>query len=328
VQIVVRVASLQNTSSFAKAGIMIRDTLSPSAANVVLDVRPTGDLEFMTRSAAGATTTFLASATQAPPTWLRLARRGSTVTASVSADGSTWRTVGSTTLNIASAALVGLVVCSNSSALNTASFDHVAVTASAASPPPPPPSATDVVIYANDIATGNLHGAWTRATDSTSPNGVKLSTTNVGSSFTTAPLASPADYVDVTFSANAGTPYRIWLRLRALNNDKYNDSVWVQFSDALSDGAPFSRTGTTSGLLVNLATDAAAGSLAGWGWQNTAYWLSQPTTVTFPTTGTHSLRIQVREDGVQLDQIVLSPARYLNTAPGPVGNDSTIVTKP
>ena len=44
--------------------------------------------------------------------------------------------------------------------------------------------------------------------------------------------------------------------------------------------------------------------------------------------GTQTLRIQVREDGVQLDQIVLSPGKYLNAAPGGVSNDSTIVSKP
>ena len=46
------------------------------------------------------------------------------------------------------------------------------------------------------------------------------------------------------------------------------------------------------------------------------------------SSGTHTIRIQVREDGVQLDQIVLSPSTYLNTAPGGVTNDSTIVPKP
>ena len=51
----------------------------------------------------------------------------------------------------------------------------------------------------------------------------------------------------------------------------------------------------------------------------------EPTTVTFATSGTHTLRIQAREDGVALDQIVLSPGRYLQTAPGAVSNDSTIV---
>jgi hypothetical protein len=80
--------------------------------------------------------------------------------------------------------------------------------------------------------------------------------------------------------------------------------------------------------MVNLATDSTASSLNGWGWHNTAYWLSQTTTVTFPAGGTQTLRVQIREDGVQVDQIVLSPTTYLSTAPGPVTNDHTIVPKP
>jgi hypothetical protein len=102
----------------------------------------------------------------------------------------------------------------------------------------------------------------------------------------------------------------------------------VQFSDATVNGAAAYPIGSTSGLLVNLATDSAAGSLSGWGWQNTAYWLSQATTVSFPNAGRQTLRIQVREDGVEFDQIVLSPSQYLTTAPGPPSNDSTIVRRP
>src|SRR6185312_7720 len=131
-----------------------------------------------------------------------------------------------------------------------------------------------------------------------------------------APLASPTHYFDVTFNAIAGTPYRLWLRLRALNNSKYNDAVWVQFSDARAGGSPVYAINSTSGLLVNLATDAGAASLLNWGWGNSAYWLSQASTFTFPTTGAHTLRIQVREDGVQLDQIVLSPFSFISDAPG------------
>jgi hypothetical protein len=40
------------------------------------------------------------------------------------------------------------------------------------------------------------------------------------------------------------------------------------------------------------------------------------------------MRIQVREDGVMLDQIVLSPSTFMSAAPGPVTNDTTIVPKP
>ena len=80
-----------------------------------------------------------------------------------------------------------------------------------------------------------------------------------------------------------------------------------------------------------------ASSLSNWGWVNGAYWLSQPATLTFASSGTHMIRIQTREDGVQFDQIVLSPSQYFNSgascptlctgAPGPVNNDSTIVPK-
>jgi hypothetical protein len=132
----------------------------------------------------------------------------------------------------------------------------------------------------------------------------------------------------VTFVADANTSYTLWIRIKALNNNKFNDSIWTQFSDAQAGGSQVYPLNTTSGLLVNLATDASATSLNSWGWQNGAYWLGQPVTVMFPTTGAHTMRIQVREDGVQLDQIVLSSARYLTAAPGTVSNDGTIVPKP
>jgi len=123
-------------------------------------------------------------------------------------------------------------------------------------------------------------------------------------------------------------PYTFWLRMQALGNSKFNDSVWVQFSDAQVNGATIYPMNSTSALDVNLATDSTGSSNSGWGWDNAAYWLTQPATVTFPASGTHTLRIQVREDGVQFDQIVLSPTTYLNAPPGPRSNDSTIVPKP
>jgi len=198
-------------------------------------------------------------------------------------------------------------------------------------PPPafgPRMAAGDIVVYAADVPASARHGAWTPQASALSPNGIALVTTDTGAANTTAPLAAPVDYFDVSFEADAATPYRIWLRVEALNNSKYNDSLWVQFSDARANGAAIYQLNSTSGLLVNLATDGTANSLNGWGGQNAAYWLSQPTTVTFANSGTHTLRIQIREDGVQLDQIVLSRATYLASAPGGTTNDTTIVPKP
>jgi len=415
-EIVARVTGIENTNTYAKAGVMIRESLAPNAAHAMLDVNPSNNVEFESRQTAGGVTSWLSGATQARPTWLRLTRSGSTIVASASADGVAWRTVGSTTLSIATNALVGLVVTShNATVVNTSTFDHVSVSRPAAPVPPttpaspnPPNGATgvsgsptlawtssgatsydvrfgatnppsqvttgqtansfstasvasstmyfwqvvahnaagtttgplwsfttaaasgppiDVVIYASDISVSQLHGAWTPAPDPTSPNGLKLTTANAGRATISPPLAAPADYIDVPFTANAATPYTLWLRIRAINNDKYNDSVWVQFSDAQVSGSPVYPIGTTNGLLVNLATDSTATSLNGWGWKNGAYWLTQAATVTFPSNGTHTLRIQVREDGVELDQIVLSPVTYLSSPPGPPTNDSTIVKK-
>ena len=192
---------------------------------------------------------------------------------------------------------------------------------------PPPPSSPNIVIYANDIAAGSRHGSWTTSSDPASPGGVALVTPDAGVSNAANALAAPTDFVDVTFSANAGTPYTLWMRLKALNNSKTNDSLWVQFSDAQASGASAYPLNSTSGLAVNLATDSGATSLNGWGWTNSAYWLSQATTLTFASSGTHTMRVQVREDGVEFDQIVLSPSQFASSPPGGPTNDHTIVPK-
>jgi hypothetical protein len=321
-----RVTSLTNTSPYAKAGVMLRASLAPNAAHVVLDILPNGWVEFMSRSSTGAETTYLGGTFANLPVYLGLVREGNVVTGYVSADFVTWTAVGSTNLNIGSAAVGGFVVTSvNPGVLNTSTFDNPVV--EPLPPPSPPPTGQNVVIYASDIPSGARHGSWASASSPTSPNGLKLVTSDVGVANLSAPLAAPTDYVDVPFNANAGT-YRIWLRMQAAGNSKGSDAVWLQFSDAVVSGSPAYRMNTNSGLLVNLATDASAASLNGWGWQNTAYWLSQQTAVTFSTSGARTLRIQVREDGVQFDQIVLSPSTYFNQAPGPPTADSTIVPKP
>lgn len=326
-QIAARVTSLQNTNTYAKAGLMLRASTSASDVDVIIDARPDGSIEFMTRSAAGGATAFIAGATQTFPAWLKLSRAGTTVTGFVSRDGATWTQVGSTNVAaLPTSALAGLVVTSHDTSQSaTATFDNVALSTSSGSQPPP--STGDVVIYSSDASASSIHGTWTPTSSSSSPNGTMLATSDNGVAYTSAPLASPADYVDLSFSANASTPYTIWVRLRALNNSKFNDSIWVQFSDARVNGSSVYAVNTTSGLLVNLATDSSGGSLSGWGWQNGAYWLSQATTITFPTSGLHTVRVQVREDGVEFDQIVLSPSTYLSTPPGPDANDTTIVPR-
>jgi len=182
----------------------------------------------------------------------------------------------------------------------------------------------DVVLYASDVS--NAQGNFRQAGSASGANQVKMESTDWGWMAASA-LASPNDYFEATFTAQANTPYHVWLRMRAAGDSKYNESVWVQFDAAVnSGGSPIYRIGSGSGLLVNLENCTGCG-VSGWGWQDDAHWAGQSAIVRFPTTGSHTIRVQIREDGVQVDQIVLSPNAYLASPPGALLNDATIVAK-
>jgi hypothetical protein len=213
-------------------------------------------------------------------------------------------------------------VCLRSCAVSSALFIVLAGVLSARDARADPP---DVVLYASEAAV--VKGHWRAASSSGAAGTRALISTDSGWASLDAPLAAPAHYFEMTFEAPAATTYRVWLRLRATGNSKWNDAVWVQFSDALlTTGATAYRIGTTAGLMVNLERCAGCG-VSSWGWQNTAWWLSQPSTIRFAASGTHTIRVQTREDGVEVDQIVLSPATYLSSAPGQPLNDTVIVPK-
>jgi hypothetical protein len=192
----------------------------------------------------------------------------------------------------------------------------------------PPPTAPEIVIYADDVTASTIHGNWAKTADPTAAAGIRLQSTDLNGATVSAPQASPGNYVDVTFQAQAGVRYRLWLRVNAEGDSKWNDSLYVQFSGAVNgSGTPIYRIATTQGLNVNQALCSSC-TPAGWGWHNGAYWLPDTGDVWFASTGTQTLRIQIREDGVRFDQIVISPERYLTTAPGARTNDTTIVPKP
>jgi regulation of enolase protein 1 (concanavalin A-like superfamily) len=128
--ITARVNSVQNTNPFAKAGVMMRDGLGAGAAHVILDIRPTGEVEFMQRATAGGITTFLRTASAPPPYWIRLARSGSFITASISTNGAAWTQVGqqTTAFSTSPTIAVGLAVTSaDPTQLNTSMFQNVSV---------------------------------------------------------------------------------------------------------------------------------------------------------------------------------------------------------
>ena len=144
-QIVARVASVQNTNAWVKAGVMIRGDLTPGSAQAMMMVTPGKGNNFQRRLTNGGVSTGTAGALVTAPYWVKLTRAGNTVTASQSADGATWSTVGTATLAMGANALVGLAVSSHSTTVvATATFDQVSV--SAGPPPVDPPPVVGVTV--------------------------------------------------------------------------------------------------------------------------------------------------------------------------------------
>jgi hypothetical protein len=130
---IARVATQENTSAWAKAGIMFRETTAANSAYVFVMVTPGNGVSFQYRSATGATAVTVATnAGPVAPYWLKLVRSSNTFTGYSSIDGVTWSQVGSIAVTMASNANVGFAVTShNSTALNTSTFDNVNITTQA-----------------------------------------------------------------------------------------------------------------------------------------------------------------------------------------------------
>jgi len=196
--------------------------------------------------------------------------------------------------------------------------------ATAPPPPAPAPSTTEIVILASSATA--LAGNWTMIADPTAANGKAVGTADAGAAKVASAAASPVNYVEFTFQAEAGKTYHLWIRGRAEKDSWANDSAFVQFSGAIdAAGAPLARIGSTAAFGVNLEDDANAG-VSGWGWQDNGYGAGvMGPAIRFQSTGTQTIRLQTREDGFRLDQIVLSAQTYLNSSPGSLKDDSTIL---
>ena len=119
------------------------------------------------------------------------------------------------------------------------------------------------------------------------------------------------------------------MRLKAEKNNWANDSVWVQFSGSADPtGTPAYRAGTSSGLAVSLEECVSCG-VSGWGWADDGWGAVNTNGVRlrFPEGGLQYIQIQTREDGVSIDQVVLSAEKYLTARPGAAKNDTTILKR-
>lgn len=137
-EIIARVVSLQNTHPWAKAGVMIRESLSASAAHAFMAGTGRRGWMFQRRPVMGGTSISTAGESGVPPGWVRLVRNGDTFAAYESTDGTDWVLVGTDTIPMPRPVYVGLAVTSHDGRRATrATFANIAV-AGAAAPNEPP----------------------------------------------------------------------------------------------------------------------------------------------------------------------------------------------
>lgn len=184
----------------------------------------------------------------------------------------------------------------------------------------------DIVLHARRAV--GITGAWSLVNDITAAGGVRIANPDAGAAKLETALASPRDYFELPFTAEPGRGYHLWIRSKAQNDSWRNDSAYVQFSGSVTaSGSAKFRIGTTSAAMYTLEEGSGAGSSA-WGWQDNGYGYGVLGETIYFTGTSQTLRVQAREDGISIDQIVLSPVAYATKAPGLGKNDTTIIPEP
>jgi hypothetical protein len=137
--ITAKVVSLQNTDPFAKAGLMIRNSLDPDSVNVALLLTPENGVRFQYRQIAGDITDREFDDTLVAPYWIKLERDvGSGFRGYTSPDGVNWQQM---TLR-------------PSATMNANVYIGLALTSHAA-------GVACEAVFSNVTTTGNISGQWT-----------------------------------------------------------------------------------------------------------------------------------------------------------------------
>jgi len=142
--VVARVASVQHTADWTKAGVMMRESLASGSRNAMMLVSAGKGLAFQRRTSTNGASVSTSGIAGAAPMWVKLTRAGNTITASRSTDGASWTAVGSDTVTMASTIYVGLAVTSHLLGTPaTATFDSTAVTATSSNTTP----TTETIVF-------------------------------------------------------------------------------------------------------------------------------------------------------------------------------------
>ncbi len=133
--ITARVLDLANaTNPWAKAGVMIRESLDTGSRHASTFMTPGNGLSYQRRTVTGQASAHTAGPMGTAPYWVRLERIGNVIISSTSPDGTTWRQVRRQTITLSALVQVGLAVTNHQDGqLATARFSDVQIVSSSIS---------------------------------------------------------------------------------------------------------------------------------------------------------------------------------------------------
>jgi hypothetical protein len=248
--IIARVTSLVNTSTFAKAGVMIRETMDPGSMNAMMEIFPGGTSYFQWRPTPGGSSNSTQGPTTPAPAWVQLIRTGSVLTGLISVDGANWTTVGSAFIPMSSNVYIGLAVdAGNNSATTTATIDQVTVTTQA--------TYGDQAIDAGGGAAGNF----VADTDFTLNSGGTFAVSNA---IDTSAVTNPAPQTvyqserwgNMTYTVTNLSPdqlYRVRLHFAEIfftSSNQREFSVDINGQQVLTNFDPFSAAGAADKAVI------------------------------------------------------------------------------
>ena len=133
VQVTAQVGGLTNTAGWAKAGVMIRESLTAGSRHASTFATAANGLAYQRRLTTDGVSRHTAGSNSPVPYWVRIERVGNVVISSTSPNGTTWTELRRETIAMSAAIYVGLAVTShNNGVLCTATFTNVQIVGVAA----------------------------------------------------------------------------------------------------------------------------------------------------------------------------------------------------
>ncbi|WP_277481372.1 malectin domain-containing carbohydrate-binding protein [Catalinimonas alkaloidigena] len=289
-EIIVQLSELEGVDSWAKAGVMIRESTAANAKHAMIVVTPGQGINFQYRVNTGGNMSFSNTPGSAPE-WLRIVREGSVFTGYYRESTSQqWTELGSIEISMGSNVLIGMALTAHdNNAVASAQFSNIEVNTLCDEPS----ALTPEEVWLEAECANELGNQWSVVADDIASGDayvVKLS----GSSLAAAPEGQTA-ILKYNFSVQQTGAYYLFARVKATSF--VNDSFWVRVN-----GGNWIQWWQGMTISNNFAWNEVAGA---------------PFNL---NSGDNTIEFAYREDGTQLDKL------HLNTSgvqPGGLGGAAT-----